>query len=97
MTTSKVTQRAGTAKESTVGTFEAKTHFSDLLRRANQGEEIIITRRGEPFAKMGPVEPQHDAKKASAAMRRIRERAKELRVNATPAEIKEWINEGLRS
>jgi hypothetical protein len=30
---------------STVGSFEAKTHFAELLGRAEKGEEITITRR----------------------------------------------------
>ena len=38
-----------------VGVHEAKTHFSKLLRRVAMGEEIIITRGGEPVAKLTPV------------------------------------------
>lgn len=43
--------------ESTVGAFEAKTHLSALLDRAERGEEITITRRGQPVAKLVPVAP----------------------------------------
>ena len=86
----------GSTKQDTVGAFEAKTHFSALLERAHQGEEIVITRRGEPFAKLGPVQAKHDVDKALEAMRRLRERARELNIQATPEEIKEWINEGRR-
>jgi prevent-host-death family protein len=39
----------------TVGVHEAKTHFSKLLRRVATGEEIIITRGGEPVAKLTRV------------------------------------------
>jgi prevent-host-death family protein len=39
----------------TVGVHEAKTHLSKLLRRVATGEEIIITRGGEPVAKLTPV------------------------------------------
>lgn len=81
---------------STIGAFEAKTHFSDLLKRAHEGEEIVITRRGEPFAKLGPIESKHDVDKAREAMRQIRERVRELRIQATPDEIKGWVNEGRR-
>jgi prevent-host-death family protein len=38
-----------------VGVHEAKTHLSRLLRRVMAGEEIIITRGGEPVAKLVPV------------------------------------------
>jgi prevent-host-death family protein len=36
----------------TVGAFEAKTKFSALLERAERGEQIVITRRGKPVAKL---------------------------------------------
>jgi prevent-host-death family protein len=39
----------------TVGAFEAKTHFSSLLERVAQGEEIIITRHGAPIARLTPI------------------------------------------
>jgi len=77
-----------------VGMFEAKTHFSELARRVQAGEEIIVTNRGEPVLKMVPIEPPYDPEQARQAMMRIRERAKRWGINATPEEIKSWINEG---
>lgn len=38
-----------------VGAFEAKTHLSELLVAAEQGESVTITRRGMPVAKLVPV------------------------------------------
>ena len=38
-----------------VGTFEAKTHFSALLRRVERGEEVTITRHGRAVARLVPV------------------------------------------
>lgn len=35
-----------------VSAREANQHFSDILGRAAQGEEIVITRRGEPVAQL---------------------------------------------
>jgi prevent-host-death family protein len=40
----------------TVATYEAKTHFTDLLNRVAAGEIITITRHGRPVAKMVPCE-----------------------------------------
>lgn len=40
----------------TVGVHEAKTTLSRLLRRASAGEEVVITRDGEPVARLVPVE-----------------------------------------
>ena len=34
---------------------EAKTHFSRILSRVEQGEEITIMRDGEPVAKVVPI------------------------------------------
>ncbi|MFT6179816.1 MAG: prevent-host-death family protein [Akkermansiaceae bacterium] len=38
---------------------EAKTHFSKLVRRANEGEEIIVTNRGEPVATIQPIKSKN--------------------------------------
>ena len=35
---------------------DAKTHFSKLLKRVENGEEIIITKAGIPVARMIPFE-----------------------------------------
>ncbi|HUF10556.1 MAG TPA: type II toxin-antitoxin system Phd/YefM family antitoxin [Rhodothermales bacterium] len=37
-----------------VGLHQAKTHFSELLRRVEAGEEITILRRGKPVARLVP-------------------------------------------
>lgn len=40
----------------TAGIGEAKAHFSKLVRGATRGEEWIITERGRPVARLGPME-----------------------------------------
>jgi prevent-host-death family protein len=37
-----------------VGMHEAKTQLSRLVERALEGEEIVITRRGEPAVRLVP-------------------------------------------
>ena len=37
-----------------VNVHEAKTHFSKLLERVRQGEEIIVARSGVPVARLVP-------------------------------------------
>jgi prevent-host-death family protein len=39
-----------------VNVHEAKTHFSQLLKRVAGGEEIVITRAGKPVARLVPLE-----------------------------------------
>jgi prevent-host-death family protein len=38
-----------------VGAYEAKTKFSELLERVENGEEITVTRHGTPVARLVPV------------------------------------------
>ncbi len=39
-----------------VGIFEAKTHLSALLEKVSQGQEVLITKRGEPVARLVPAQ-----------------------------------------
>lgn len=39
-----------------VGAYEAKTHFSQLLERVEGGERIIISKHGVPVAVLQPVD-----------------------------------------
>jgi prevent-host-death family protein len=41
---------------STIGAFEAKTRFSELLEQVSRGAEITITRHEKPVAKLVPFE-----------------------------------------
>ena len=47
----------------TVNVHEAKTHFSKLLQRVLEGEEVIIAKAGKPVAVLSPL--------PSTAVRRI--------------------------
>jgi prevent-host-death family protein len=38
-----------------IGLFEAKTHLSELVARAERGEEVVITRHNKAVAKIVPV------------------------------------------
>ena len=39
----------------TIGTYEAKTHFADLLRQVRAGQGFTITQRGDPVADLIPA------------------------------------------
>jgi prevent-host-death family protein len=51
----KSTTKSVSADQVVVGVHEAKTHLSQLLARAEAGEEIAIARRGEVVARLVPV------------------------------------------
>lgn len=81
----------------TVGAFEAKTHLSQLLERAERGEEIVITRRGKPVAKLVPISERPDAEAATAVFARMKERARKSRVAPFDwTEWKDYVAEGRR-
>lgn len=40
----------------TVGAFEAKTKFSELLERVSRGAEVTITKHEKPVARLVPFE-----------------------------------------
>lgn len=54
---------------STVTLAEAKTHLSHLLDQVEAGEEVVITRRGLPIARITPVEKPKHAVKSLAEFR----------------------------
>lgn len=37
---------------------EAKTHFSRILEQVATGEEVVISKAGEPVAKVTPLRPK---------------------------------------
>ena len=75
----------------TIGAFEAKRHFSELVDRVAKGEEIIITRHGTPVAKLVPVTQPN-----KRDIRAVVERFKEIRKILTLSGIswKELRDEG---
>ena len=84
-----------------IGLFEAKTHFSELVARAEAGDEVIITRHNKPVAKLVPmseVSPQQLARrrKAVSGMQAIGAEVAARGKPISQQEILEWIREGRR-
>jgi len=71
-----------------IGAFEAKNKLSALLDRVERGEEVVITRRGRPVAKLVPARSASNRERARAALNRIRERTKAM--NLGPFDWEEW-------
>ena len=46
-----------------VNVHEAKTHFSKLLDRAHAGEEIILAKAGQPYARLVPLKAEEKARR----------------------------------
>jgi prevent-host-death family protein len=55
-----------------VNIYEAKTRLSQLVERAEAGEEIIIARGGRPAARLVPYRAQNVERKAGRMRGRVR-------------------------
>lgn len=80
-----------------VGAFEAKTKFSELLDQVVAGEKITITRHGQPVASLVPF--QADARPAQiaqaiASIQRLRNEIGETGI--TQLDIQSWKEQGRR-
>ena len=74
-----------------VGSYEAKTRLSELLKRASSGERIVVTKHGVPIAELVPVAKTERVppKEAITALKSFR---KAHRLNGMS--IRELIDEG---
>jgi len=76
---------------------EAKNQLSALIARVEQGEEIAITRRGLPVARLVP-DPQHqaDSEERSRRVSQAIERLQTLRAGLTlEGDLRAIAREGL--
>lgn len=60
-----------------IGIYEAKSKLSELVEKAEAGQEVVITRRGRPVVKLVRAKPE-PAINRSALMKEIRTYAKTL-------------------
>jgi prevent-host-death family protein len=79
-----------------IGAFEAKNTLGGLLDRVERGEEITISRRGKPVARLVPIAREVDPARARAAADALRALAVELAVGGpvTLDEMKAWRDAG---
>ncbi len=54
-----------------VNIHEARTHFSKLIERVMQGEEITIAKEGRPVARLVPVKPTKQTRQPGRARSRV--------------------------
>jgi prevent-host-death family protein len=55
-----------------ISVTEAKAQLTDLVRRAEEGDEIILTRHGHAAVRLVPVKPATDAKSRKALLDKVR-------------------------
>ena len=81
-----------TSEATIVGAYEAKTRFSQLLERVAAGEEITITRHGNPVARLVPALPIHSMESRREAIVKMRELASRNRLEGI--RVQDLIAEG---
>lgn len=65
-----------------VSVSDAKAQLTDLVRRAEAGEEVVLTRHGKPAVRLAPVEKlAQSADQRRAIIERI---SREAAAKATP-------------
>ena len=82
-----MTSIMGASRATVVGVAEAKARFSELLRRASGGEEIVIARDHKPVAWLTAV-PRSAPRRPGSARGRIR-MAPDF--DETPADFAEYL------
>jgi prevent-host-death family protein len=77
-----------------VGAYEAKTRFSQLLERVAAGEEITITRHGHPVARLVPTGQTPSVEKRREVIDQMRALAERNRLHGV--RVQDLIAEGRR-
>ncbi|GHV75564.1 antitoxin [Spirochaetia bacterium] len=78
----------------TIGAFEAKTHFSELINEVQNGSDYVITKRGKPVAKVIPFIERRQTRQEAIAELRTSIQKHWQGPPLRPGEIKEMIEEG---
>ena len=75
-----------------IGDFEAKNKLGTLLDWVENGEEVLITRRGKAVARLVPAEPGFDRAKARRAADGLLDARRGVTLGGL--KIKDLVNEG---
>ena len=78
----------------TLGVFQAKNHLTALLDNVEEGDEVLITRRGKPVARLVSVHAGVDQAKARMAAEGLRAASKGQTLGGVS--LRELVNEGRR-
>lgn len=79
-----------------VGTFEAKTHLTQLLERVAKGDRVVITRRGKPVAMLVPPEEDKGTDVAAIVRSMLAHRDEQGPKLGRGLSIRQLIEEGRR-
>ena len=76
--------------------YEAKNHLSELVARVERGEEISISRRGVPVARLVAIQPSTQADDQRAQVAKALSCLRQLRADLVlEGDLKALAREGL--
>jgi antitoxin (DNA-binding transcriptional repressor) of toxin-antitoxin stability system len=76
----------------TIGNYEARTHWSEMLQEVKGGEQYVILHKGQPIAQLLPPESvDRQTRSKSAAARLLQLMAKRA---ASDIDVKALTDEG---
>ena len=75
-----------------VSVSDAKGQLTDLVRRAEAGDEVVLTRHGKATVRLVPVQPQPDAAARRAAIAAVQAAAAgKRRTGASAARSQDFL------
>ncbi|HEX7328656.1 MAG TPA: type II toxin-antitoxin system prevent-host-death family antitoxin [Casimicrobiaceae bacterium] len=76
-----------------IGIYDARSKLSELIERVQSGEEVVLTRHGEPVARLVPEKRRRKRSRATTVTR-IRALARKLDIR--DVDVRKLIEEGRR-
>jgi prevent-host-death family protein len=76
----------------TIGAYEAKVHFSQILEQVAGGVSYTVTKRGKPIVKIIPVDQEALSFKELAAKAKLAQ--DRIKTTAGTIDVRAYINEG---
>ena len=68
-----------------ISVTEAKRQLSKLVRRAEAGDDVVLTRHGEATVRLVPIQPQPDPKARRALIEAVQSAARSKRTEGASA------------
>lgn len=76
-----------------VNIHHAKTNLSQLILKAESGEDVVIARAGKPVVRLVPIESPEQRKRKPGALKGILKIAPDAFSPEVDEEIARWFNE----
>ena len=73
----------------TYGVAEAKAHFSELMKRALDGEEVVIAKDHRPLLKLVPIRSKAGGRKPGSGRGQVVYMDEDF--NETPGEFRDYV------